>query len=111
MPLAHSGSALFAGSAEEFVSMAPASTLTRHLVDEFNRRWGTATESEERSWRNSLTALARVVDDSGVFKAGVGVELKLPLTDRRIDASFVARDGHGRPAVLLVELKQWDSAG
>jgi uncharacterized protein len=58
-----------------------------------------------------LTALAGVAEGSGIAKAGVGVELKLPLTDRRIDASFVGRDGRGRPMVLLVELKQWETAG
>jgi hypothetical protein len=38
VPLANSGTALFAGSAEEFVEMAPASRLTAHLVSEFNRK-------------------------------------------------------------------------
>lgn len=90
--------------------MAPASHLTAHLTREFNRRWGTATESEIGSWRESLTALASVVDDSGLDRSAVGVELKLPLTDRRVDVSFVARDPAGDPNVVLVELKQWQNA-
>ncbi len=108
MPLPYSGAALFAGAADEFVRMAPASSLTTHLAQEFNRRWGTATESEINSWRHSLTALARVVEGAGLPQAGVGVELKLPLTDRRIDASFLGRDHRGQPHVVLVELKQWE---
>jgi uncharacterized protein len=108
--LPQSGAALFAGSAGEFVRMAPASSLTAHLSSEFNRRWGTATASEVYAWRNSLTALAGVVEEAGLPWAGVGVELKLPLTDRRIDVSFVARDRSRTPHVVLVELKQWDSA-
>src|SRR5688572_27154866 len=103
--------ALYAGSASEFVRMAPASSLTAHLTREFNRRWGTATESEIRSWRNSLTALAEVVRASDMDASGVGVELKLPLTDKRVDASFIARDSQGHPQVVLVELKQWATAG
>lgn len=110
MPLVPSGAALFAGSAEEFIRMAPASSLTAHVTQEFNRRWGTASESEIRSWRNSLTALAEVVESSGVDQSGVGVELKLPLTTKRIDASFIARDRERQPHVLLVELKQWETA-
>ena len=47
MAIGNSGSALFAGSCQQFVEMAPASTLTAHLVDQFNRRWGTVTASEE----------------------------------------------------------------
>lgn len=111
MPLLNSGAALFAGGVEEFVRMAPASTLTIHLQQAFNARWERVSEAEVESWRHSLTALARVVETAGVQRAGVGVEVKLPLTDRRIDASFVARDGTGRPHVVLVELKQWESAG
>lgn len=91
--------------------MAPASLLTAHLTREFNRRWGTANESEINSWRASLTALASVVDESKLDRSGVGVELKLPLTDKRVDVSFVARDATGDPNVVLVELKQWESAG
>ena len=103
MPLQSSGAALFAGGADEFVRMAPESSLTSHLANEFNRRWGTVTESEVKAWRNSLTALAGVVDAAKLPKAGVGIEVKLPYTDRRIDASFVARDRTGQPHVVLVE--------
>src|SRR2546427_7478253 len=110
MPLANSGQALFAGSAEEFVDMAPASRLTAHLVSEFNRRWGTATESEARAWKHSLTALAEVVTESSLNASGVAVEVRLPYTDRRIDVSLLGRDSVRRPGVVLVELKQWDIA-
>lgn len=110
MPLVDSGAALFAGGADEFIVMAPASRLTAHLTREFTRRYGGVNDSEVRSWRNSLTALAGVIDAAGLDRAGVGVELRLPSTSRRIDASFVARDGAGQPRVVLCELKQWDSA-
>lgn len=110
MPLVDSGAALFAGTVDEFVTEAPASRLTAHLTREFNRRWGTAGESEIRAWKSSLTALAGVVGRSGLDRFGVGIELKLPLTDKRVDASFVARDDSGHPHVVLLELKQWEDA-
>jgi hypothetical protein len=110
MPLSDSGAALFAGSLSEFVVEAPASRLTAHLTREFNRRWGTATSSEIKAWKNSLTALAEVVDRTDLNRSGVGIELKLPLTDKRVDASFVARDRNGYPHVILLELKQWADA-
>lgn len=89
--------------------MAPASSLTAHLKAQFGRLYGAPGESEVNSWRRSLTALANVIDESGLDQSGVGVELRLPSNNRRIDASFVARDNQGRPSVVLVELKQWDS--
>jgi hypothetical protein len=108
MAIGNSSSALFAGSCQQFVEMAPASTLTAHLVNQFNSRWGTVTASEQLAWKRSLAALARVADEPSLLHAGVGVELRLPLTDKRIDVSFVGRDGKAQPQVVLVELKQWD---
>lgn len=110
MPLIDSGAALFAGSSREFAEMAPASRLTAHLTDAFRARWGRVSDSEIRSWRNSLTALAGVVTRAGLDDVGVGVELKLPLTDRRIDAFFAGRSRDAAANVVLVELKQWESA-
>ncbi len=110
MPLLDSGSALFAGSASEFARMAPASSLTSHVTSRFTRLYGRPPESEIKAWKNSLTALARVLDDSGVDASGVGVELRLPSSNRRIDVSLVARDESGQPTVQLIELKQWESA-
>lgn len=82
MPLLNSGAAAFAGGVEEFVRMAPASTLTIHLQQAFNARWERVSEAEVESWRHSLTALARVVETAGVQRAGVGVEVKLPQIGR-----------------------------
>src|SRR5439155_6041800 len=91
LPIVRSGAALFAGSGQEFVRMAPASDLTAHLVREFNARWGTVAPSEEQAWRRSLVALAHILRGSSLLEAGVGVELRLPLTDKRIDVSLVGR--------------------
>jgi len=40
----------------------------------------------------------------------VGVELKLPSTSKRVDASFVGEMQMARQQVVLVELKQWETA-
>jgi len=80
------------------------------LVQQFNSRWGTVTATEESAWKRSLNALARVADEPSLLSAGVGVELRLPLTDKRIDVSFVGRNEQGDPHVVLIELKQWDRA-
>ena len=111
MPLIDTGAALFAGSSREFADWAPASKLTTHLTQAFRSRWGNVSESEIRSWKSSLTALAAVVDLAGLPSAGAGVELKLPHSSRRIDAFFAGHSSAGQPTAMLVELKQWGSAG
>jgi len=90
--------------------MAPESSLTTSVTAHYRRLYGNPGESQIRAWRNSLTALARVVGKVDLDASGVGVELRLPSNNRRIDASFVARDSSGDPHVVLVELKQWETA-
>jgi hypothetical protein len=111
MPLIDSGAALFAGSSVEFAEMAPASRLTAHLTTAFRSRWGKVSDSEIRSWKHSLTALAGVVTRAGLDRTGAGVELKLPRSERRVDAFFVGRSTEDQPSVVLVEVKQWETAG
>lgn len=111
VPLIDTGAALFAGTSREFAEWAPASRLTAYLTAAFRSRWGNVSESEIRAWKNSLTALAAVVDQAGLPEAGAGVELKLPHSSRRIDAFFAGHSVTGHPTAMLVELKQWESAG
>lgn len=108
--MAENSLALYEGSAVDFAVMAPASNLTAHLVKEYERRIGPTNESEVRSWKNSLTALARVVKNPKFAATGVGVEVKLPMSSKRIDVTFVGKDSTGTPGAVLVELKQWESA-
>ena len=82
MPLLNSGAALFAGGVEEFVRMAPASSLTAHLHQAFNERWGRVGQSEVDSRRHSLTALAHVAQTAGLQRVGVGPPCPWPETHR-----------------------------
>ena len=111
MPLANSGTALYAGSGDEFVGIAPTPALAILLAEQFRRRMGKEVETSElNSWRRSLAALGGMVDQAGIDTSGVGVELRLPWNSKRVDATLVARDSSGVPHVVLVELKQWSQA-
>ena len=67
------------------------------------------SESEKKSFRVSLSsvknALANVDIPSGVQ---VGLELNVPLTNKRIDFIIAGEDGFGHKNVVIVELKQWE---
>ncbi len=89
MPLSSSGSALFAGSAEEFISMAPASNLTEYLTSHLTRLYGKPGESEVRAWRNSLTAMAEVVEDPSSKKKGTWLHTVCRVPQ---DAEILRRD-------------------
>src|SRR5450759_1290877 len=102
-------SALFAGSSEEFSGLALSGAIASRLAAEFRRIYGRPSEAEVRSWTKSLSTLARVIEASGI-DCGVALELRLPSSSRRIDACLVAHDTDGQPHVVIIELKQWETA-
>lgn len=66
---------------------------------------------EVRSWKESLFAMAKVLNDSSIpDRCGVGVEYGIPQSSKRIDLLLSGRDDSGRGNLLIVELKQWESA-
>lgn len=70
-----------------------------------------AAQSEFKSWRNSLAAMARVLRDSGIpDDIGVGVEFGIPQTSKRIDFILSGKADDGTPHLVIVELKQWSSS-
>lgn len=66
------------------------------------------SESELRSWGNSLTHVASPLRRSAIpGNAGVSIELQLPMSSKRIDFILSGYDGANKPQVVIVELKQW----
>ena len=67
------------------------------------------SESEKKSFRISLAsvknALANVCIPAG---AQIGLELNVPLTNKRIDFIIAGRDDQDNRNVVIVELKQWE---
>ena len=59
----------------------------------------------------SLFAMAKVLNDPSIpDSCGVGVEYGIPQSSKRIDLLLSGRDETGRGNLLIVELKQWESA-
>ncbi len=82
------------------------------ILDAFQSRVGHGVSKQEvRSWKESLLAMAKVLHD-GVIPAscGVAVEYGIPQTSKRIDMLLSGRDAAGHDNLLIVELKQWESA-
>jgi uncharacterized protein len=67
-----------------------------------------ASPAEVNSWRNSLRAMAQVIDYSSLNDHGVMLEYQLPLTSRRLDCMVCGTDGARAEQAVIVELKQWD---
>ena len=67
--------------------------------------------AEYRSWQNSLTFMRNVLDDPAIpDDAEVAIEYQIPRTSKRVDFMIAGADTSDRGNVVIVELKQWESA-
>ncbi|HEY0935103.1 MAG TPA: DUF2075 domain-containing protein [Trebonia sp.] len=69
------------------------------------------SESERRSWQNSLPVLANDLVEAGLGDVEMLIEYQLPLTSKRADVVLAGVDRRaGGDAYVVVELKQWSHA-
>jgi DUF2075 family protein/Mrp family chromosome partitioning ATPase len=67
--------------------------------------------AEVRSWKESLLAVAKVVNDGTIpDECGVGIEYGIPQTSKRIDFLLSGQGATGGKELVIIELKQWQSA-
>ena len=64
--------------------------------------------AEVNSWRNSLRAMADVLQIGGLQEQGVLLEYQLPLSSKRLDCMLCGTDDRNAQRAVIVELKQWD---
>ena len=103
---------LYSGASTDFLADATRNRLAEKLSDAFFQYFRyQAPQSEVRSWRNSLRAMADVVELAALNDHGVVVELQLPLSSKRIDCMLTGHDETDRAQAVVVELKQWEDAG
>jgi hypothetical protein len=104
---------LYQGTTRQFIADATqarlASQLSDRWFDEFRYR---PSPSEVTSWRNSLSAMAHVLQVADLTDQGILVELKLPLSSKRLDVLITGSNpSTRRDSAVIVELKQWTEVG
>lgn len=101
---------IYASHAKHFIEDCERNQITERLRLGFEAAHGyTPGPSEIQSWRNSLRALAMVLSRAGLVDQGILLEYKLPLTSKRIDCVLCGFAADGKPAALIIELKQWET--
>ena len=103
---------LYQGTSEQFIADAVQARLANLLADRFfdEFRYRPAP-SEVNSWRNSLAAMANVLQLADLKDQGVLVELKLPLSSKRLDVLITGSNPSTGDAAVVIELKQWTEVG
>ncbi len=67
--------------------------------------------SEFESWQNSLQYMDRILSDVTIpLDSGVAIEYHIPQSAKRIDFILTGKDKMRQDSVILVELKQWQTA-
>lgn len=81
------------------------------ILASYQKRTGkSVAPSEIRSWASSLMHMAKVLRDTSMpDDLGVAIEYGIPQTAKRVDF-LVSGKQQGRSSLVLIELKQWDSA-
>ena len=91
--------------------------VTQHDIEDvilasFKSRTGRSVpKNERRAWKESLPAIAKVLTDNGIPGAcGVAVEYGIEQSMKRIDFIVSGSNAERRDQLLIVELKQWETA-
>ena len=102
---------LYSGLSTDFVVDATQNRIAGKIDESFFAHFRyRAPQSEVRSWRNSLRAMAECVNLGGFDDHGVIVEWQLPLSSKRLDVMLTGHNEAARASAVIVELKQWDGA-
>lgn len=76
-----------------------------------NKGFKNSNESEFRSWENSLLYMMNVLIVNDIpSDTHVAIEYNIPNTSKRVDFLISGYDEYDNPNVVIVELKQWESA-
>jgi uncharacterized protein len=88
---------LYRGGTQRFIGDATQAKLATLLADRFFQefRYRPPT-SEVSAWQKSLSRLAQVLQVADLTDQGILVELKLPLSSKRLDVMLTAASRSGR---------------
>ena len=98
---------VYEANKQEFLEHVDQDKIASHILSQFEQKLGGTSESEIRSWDNSMLHMYRVLNDQSIpDDAGVAIEFKIPHTSKRVDFLISGHDGE-KDTVVIVELKQW----
>ena len=100
---------LYSGKAYDFCEDAAHNRIADRLKTAFMSAYRYEPgPAEVGSWRNSLRAMAQVVERAKLADNGILLEYELPLSSLRLDCMLTGRSEYGESRAVIVELKQWE---
>lgn len=84
---------VYEASKGEFLEHVDKDVIVSHILNQFELKLGRTSESEIRSWDNSMLHMYRVLNDESIpDDAGVAIEYKVPYTSKRVDFLLSGHD-------------------
>lgn len=102
---------LYSGHIQNFYTDVYQNQIAEKLKKAFFDYFGyNPSDSEVRSFRNSLRAIKDVFEYSEFQDHGIFLEFQLPLSSKRLDCMICGRDKEGKDNSVIIELKQWEAS-
>ena len=102
---------VYEATKEEFIDSVFSGSITDEIYDIYQQKIGKSGISQIRSWENSMQYMYRVLEDKEIpDDCGVAIEFTIPTTSKRIDFILTGLNQFEDDSVVIIELKQWDSA-
>ena len=102
---------VYEATKEEFIDSVFSGSITDEIYDIYRQKIGKSGISQIRSWENSMQYMYRILEDSEIpSDCGVAIEFTIPTTSKRIDFILTGLNQFKDDSVVIIELKQWDSA-
>lgn len=102
---------VYEATKEEFCDSVLVGSITDEIYDVYKQKIGKSAKSQIRSWENSMEYMYKVLNDSEIpSDCGVAIEFTIPTTSKRIDFILTGLNQFQDDSVVIIELKQWDSA-
>ena len=100
---------LYSGTTKQFVEDSYRNQIAEKLKLSFFEQFRfNPSDSEVRSWQNSLRAISQTLEHTGLSDNGIILEYQLPLTSKRLDVLLTGKDDNNNENAIIIELKHWD---
>lgn len=102
---------IYESTKESFLNSVTNDSITDDIYQIYQKKLGKSPKAQIRSWTNSMEYMYKVLNDSEIpDNAGVAIEFTIPTTSKRIDFIISGFDEKDSDSVIIIELKQWESA-
>ncbi len=97
---------------DKFLTHLLSNELHEIIEESFKIKTGRRVPKNElRSWQESMRFMGGVLaDDEIPNESGVSIEYHIPQTSKRVDFILSGLNAESKSAVVIIELKQWESS-